>query len=65
MARPKSNKKRYNFLIDADVYNDFSLLCEELGLIRSKKLEIAMKEFMLENKDLLEKLKKLKGDKSE
>ena len=61
MARPKSNKKRYNFLIDADVYDDFSILCEELGLIRSKKLEIAMKEFMLEKKKLLEKLKCERG----
>jgi len=61
MARPKSNKKRYNFLIDADVYDDFSILCEELGLIRSKKLEIAMKEFMLEKKKLLEKLKSERG----
>jgi len=57
MARPKSNKKRYNFLIDGGVYEDFSLLCEELGLVRSKKLEIHMKKFIEKNKDMLKKLK--------
>ena len=50
MARPKSNKKRYNFLIDKKIYSDFSLICEELGLVRSKKLEIYMKEFIKKNK---------------
>jgi hypothetical protein len=50
MARPKSNKKRYNFLIDRDTYEDFSLLCEELGLVRSKKLEIYMREFIEEKR---------------
>ena len=50
MARPKSNKKRCNFLIDSDVYSDFSLLCEELGLVRSKNLEIFMRKFIEEKK---------------
>ena len=50
MARPKSSKKRYNFLIDESVYDDFSELCEELGLVRSKKLEIYMKKFIEEIK---------------
>ena len=58
MARKKSNKKRYNFLIDKNTYDEFSLLCEELGLVRSKKLEIYMKRFIKENARLLEKLKK-------
>ena len=58
MPRPKSNKKRYNFLIDASVYNRFSEICEEMGLVRSKKLEIYMKKFIDENYDLLIKLKK-------
>ena len=58
MARPKSNKGRYNFLIDQDVYSDFSLICEDLGLIRSKKLENSMKKFVEEHKELLKKLKK-------
>jgi len=49
MPRPKSNKKRYNFLIDSDTYDRFSLICEELGLVRSKKLEIYMKKFIDEN----------------
>ncbi len=52
MARPKSNKKRYNFLIDKAIYDDFSLLCEELGLVRSKKLEIYMRKFIEEKKRL-------------
>ena len=38
MARPKLSKRRHNFLIEKSVYNDFSILCEELGLVRSKKL---------------------------
>jgi len=57
MLRSKSNKKRYNFLIDSETYEDFSLICEELGLVRSKKLEIYMKQFIEENKELLKKLK--------
>ena len=50
MARPKSNKKRYNFLIDSDTYDSFSEICEELGLVRSKKLEIYMKDFIEQKK---------------
>ena len=46
MARPKSNKKRYNFLIDASVYDEFSEICEDMGLVRSKKLEIYMTKFI-------------------
>jgi hypothetical protein len=45
MPRPKSNKERYNFLIDKDTYDDFSLICEEEGLVRSKQIEKYMKEF--------------------
>ena len=58
MIKKGSNKHRYNFLIDREVYDDFSLLCEELGIVRSKKLERAMKEFVEENKELLKKLKR-------
>ncbi len=57
MARPKSNKNRYNFLIDSAVYDDFSSICDELGLVRSKKLEIYMKSFIDENRQLLQKIK--------
>jgi hypothetical protein len=57
MPRKKSNKERYNFLIDKNVYRDFSMLCEELGLVRSKNLENYMKKFNEENKSLLKKLK--------
>ncbi|MEE9525373.1 MAG: hypothetical protein V3V78_02085 [Candidatus Woesearchaeota archaeon] len=57
MVQKRSNKKRYNFLIDASVYEDFSLLCEEIGLVRSKNIENKMKSFIEENKELLRKLK--------
>ena len=56
----RSNKQRYNFLIDRDTYDDFSLLCEELGLVRSKNLELHMKEFIEKNKELLKKIKEKK-----
>ena len=61
MARPKSNKKRYNFLIDRSTYDNFSGVCEKEGFVRSKKLEIHMKEFIEKNKALLEKIKKRIG----
>ncbi|MFH0978296.1 MAG: hypothetical protein V1837_03250 [Candidatus Woesearchaeota archaeon] len=57
MPRHHSDKERYNFLIDRSVYDDFSMLCEDLGLVRSKKLENYMKQFIEENKQLLKKLK--------
>ena len=62
MARPKSNKNRYNFLIDKDTYDDFSLICEELDLVRSKKLELHMKEFVEKHKSMLKKLKRGKTE---
>ena len=58
MAKHKTNKKRFNFLIEERIYNDFSLLCEEMGLVRSKKLEIYMKEFVEKHKELVKSLKK-------
>ncbi len=61
MPRKRSNKKRYNFLIDRDIYDDFSLLCEELGLVRSKNLELHMRKFIEENKELISNLKKKRG----
>jgi hypothetical protein len=42
----KGKKGRYNFLIDESVYNEFSRICEEIGLVRSKNLENYMKEFV-------------------
>jgi hypothetical protein len=57
MGRRRTNKERYNFLIDKEVYQDFSMLCEDLGLVRSKKLENAMKQFIEENRALLKKLR--------
>jgi hypothetical protein len=55
--RPATNKDRYNFLIDQNTYNDFSLLCDEMGYVRSKIVEKSMKEFIEKNKDLVESLK--------
>lgn len=58
MAKTKRPKKeRYNFLIAKEVYQDFSLLCEELGYVRSKNLENYMKEFVERHKELLKRLK--------
>ena len=45
MPKKKSNKDRYNFLIDKDTYNKFSKICDNEGLVRSKQLELFMKEF--------------------
>jgi hypothetical protein len=47
----KPKKGRYNFLIDESVYQEFSHLCDELGLIRSKNLENHMKEFIRKHKE--------------
>jgi|TARA_Y100000310_G_scaffold88828_2_gene85885 hypothetical protein len=57
MPRPKSNKERYNFLIDKETYEDFSLICDEEGLVRSKKVEKFMKEFIERNQEVLKKSK--------
>ena len=53
MGRRHSGKQRYNFLLDKAVYDDFSLICEELGLIRSKNIERSMKQFIEQNNKLL------------
>ncbi len=58
MAIKKSGKNRYNFLIDSDVYNDFSRICDELGLVRSKKLEIYMRDFIAQNTRLIQRAKR-------
>lgn len=57
MEKRGSDKGRYNFLIDKKTYDDFSIICEELGLVRSKKLENYMKEFINKNKKLLDQMK--------
>ncbi len=57
MGRKKGNKNRYNFLIDRETYENFSLICDDLGLIRSRFLEKAMKKFVEEQKELLKELK--------
>ena len=58
MKKSKPNKNRYNFLIDRDVYDDFSAICEELGLVRSKQVENLIKTLIRDQKEVLKKLKK-------
>jgi hypothetical protein len=50
-AKKRQKKGRYNFLIDESVYDEYSQVCDELGLIRSKNLENHMKEFIKKNKE--------------
>ncbi len=57
MPKKKGEKERYNFLIDKSIYDDFSAICEELGLVRSKNIENYMKEFIEKHKELIKKLK--------
>lgn len=44
--RIASKKGRYNFMIDASVYREFSRVCENLGMIRSKAIENYMIQFV-------------------
>lgn len=57
MKKNRQIKGRYNFLIDKNTYDIFSVLCERLGLVRSKNLENYMREFIEKNKELLERIK--------
>ncbi|MFP4424194.1 MAG: hypothetical protein ACLFP2_03090 [Candidatus Woesearchaeota archaeon] len=57
MSKNTVKKGRYNFLIDESIYNDFSMLCEELGLVRSKHIENYMKDFIQKHKEELERIK--------
>jgi antitoxin component of RelBE/YafQ-DinJ toxin-antitoxin module len=49
--KTKNKKGRYNFLIDESVYKEFSAICEEKGLVRSKQIENYMKKMIKEKKD--------------
>jgi antitoxin component of RelBE/YafQ-DinJ toxin-antitoxin module len=58
MAKRKVNEKeRVNFLIDKSAYEEFSRLCEELGYVRSKQIELFMKRMVEENQEILKKVK--------
>lgn len=61
MKKKGFSKGRYNFLIDKKTYDDFSIICEELGLIRSKNLENYMKEFINKNKKLFNQMQNRKS----
>ena len=49
-SKKRQKKGRYNFLIDESVYSEFSKICDELGLVRSKNLENHMKDFIKKHK---------------
>jgi len=51
-------KRRFNFLIEEGVYKEFSDLCEELAIVRSKHIENYLKKFIKQNKKLVEDEKK-------
>lgn len=53
-AKKRQKKGRYNFLIDESVYIEFSQVCGDMGMIRSKNIENHMKEFVRKNKELKE-----------
>lgn len=54
----KGDKKgRYNFLLDNETYADFSMLCDELGFVRSKKVEQYLKQFIQDHQAELLQLK--------
>ncbi len=51
IRREKTHKKgRYNFLIDLNTYKEFSDVCDEIGLIRSKNIENFMRQFIEKTK---------------
>lgn len=54
MSRKKSTKGRYNFLIEQEIYDKFSTICDELGLVRSRNLERYMQGFIEHNKSVLD-----------
>jgi hypothetical protein len=56
----RRKKERYNFLIDKAVYDNFSLLCEELGLVRGKQVELFMKRFCEKHAEELKEAKDAK-----
>ncbi len=63
MARKSSGKERYNFLIDKSVYDDFSLLCDDLGLVRGKQVENFMRDFVFQRQEELARFKEIKNGK--
>ena len=62
MTKRSASKGRYNFLIESSVYEDFSLLCQELGLVRSKQIENLLKQFLQEHAEELREIKEGKEE---
>jgi hypothetical protein len=57
MIKKRKKKSRYNFLIDSDIYCEFSSICEEEGLVRGKQVELMMAEFINMKKEGMNKKK--------
>ncbi|MFC1723046.1 hypothetical protein ACFL0V_02825 [Nanoarchaeota archaeon] len=51
MSKKKQQKGRYNFLIDEKVYKEFSEICEDKGLVRSKQIENFLRDFLEKKKE--------------
>ncbi len=49
--KAKRTKNRYNFLIDSEIYSEFSSMCEEEGLVRGKQVELMMAGFIKRRKE--------------
>ena len=51
----KSGLKRLNITVNSDVYREFSKICDEECIIKSKRIEKFMKEFIknFKNKKLV------------
>ncbi|MBW2989482.1 hypothetical protein KY358_04150 [Candidatus Woesearchaeota archaeon] len=45
--------KRINFILDEEVYREFSVLCEELAIVRSKHIENYLKKFIKQKRKLV------------
>ncbi len=57
MPKKSKTKGRYNFLIDKRTYEDFSLICEEMGFVRGKMVERAMKKLVDDYKHVIKRLR--------
>lgn len=42
----KSRLKRLNITVDSDIYREFTKICDEECIIKSKRIEKFMKEFI-------------------
>lgn len=47
------SKKRISSIVDEEIWDDFSRLCENTGLKKGDVLTFAIKEFLIKHKDLI------------